>query len=522
MNIIQIQDRLKGLPEDALVNYVKNPMGEVPIYLALGEMQRRKDMKARFDASKPEEPSIAEQLVAEAEPMQMGLGAMAPQQMMPEGQGVGAPQPAPEMDPRQMAASGIAANPQSAVGGTAMMKEGGIVGYAYGGSVSPKYNTSVEQVGQYVVTNKDGSKTIVEPGDPGYLTATKELSDEEKAKGYKMSEFGDVKYVAPYGLVKSSPIAQYQNPTAGTYQSFDESRRMDQVMNPKKYRDLKDANEAAKIEIAELDYLKDTGKDISIEKDKKGKGKTEDDSDFNIESELDKILANENNNTNTRTRDTDYFDAFAGITTMPIQGRGVEAFKKEYNKIKEEFGISNEFYDEGKADAINMALIQAGLGIAGGTSANPLENIAKGSLPAIGEFNKEQARLSGAKRLENLAGMNAYIDEQKEIRGYQSDYLKNFLSLAASQAQKGGANSAAAHKLATDFIFKALPGGLSGHYGMNYRQFPQDYGNIFNSFLNSLNNNTPMDNATMSDILIRGGTFPKQEGNTSSKLKLVE
>ena len=135
MNIIQIQDRLKGLPEDALVNYVKNPMGEVPIYLALGEMQRRKDMKARFDANKPEEPSIAEQLVAEAEPMQMGLGAMAPQQMMPEGQGVGAPQPAPEMDPRQMAASGIAANPQSAVGGTAMMKEGGIVGYAGGGVV---------------------------------------------------------------------------------------------------------------------------------------------------------------------------------------------------------------------------------------------------------------------------------------------------------------------------------------------------------------------------------------------------
>ena len=136
MNIIQIQDRLKGLPEDALVNYVKNPMGEVPIYLALGEMQRRKDMKARFDASQADKPSVAEQLVAETEPQQMGIAAMAPQGMMPENQGVGAPQPQQAIDPRQLAASGIAANPQSAVGGTAMMKEGGIVGYAPGGRIS--------------------------------------------------------------------------------------------------------------------------------------------------------------------------------------------------------------------------------------------------------------------------------------------------------------------------------------------------------------------------------------------------
>ena len=136
MNIIQIQDRLKGLPEDALVNYVKNPMGEVPIYLALGEMQRRKDMKARFDASQADKPSVAEQLVAETEPQQMGIAAMAPQGMMPQGQGVGAPQPQQAVDPRQLAASGIAANPQSAVGGTAMMAKGGIVGFAGGGRIS--------------------------------------------------------------------------------------------------------------------------------------------------------------------------------------------------------------------------------------------------------------------------------------------------------------------------------------------------------------------------------------------------
>ncbi len=152
MNIIQIQDRLKGLPEDALVNYVEQPMGEVPIYLALGELQRRKEMKERFQASQAEKPTISEQLVAESKPMQMGLGAMAPQQMMPGGQGVGTPPPAPEMDPRQLAASGIAANPQSAVGGTAMMAKGGIVG------------EFTDKTGRSAPISEDGSLGFAGPG----------------------------------------------------------------------------------------------------------------------------------------------------------------------------------------------------------------------------------------------------------------------------------------------------------------------------------------------------------------------
>lgn len=90
MNIIQIQDRLKGLPTEALVDYVESPMGEVPIYLALGELQRRKEMRERFMADQMPPPSVAEQIVAEAKPKPMGIAEMAPQRMMPEAQGVGA------------------------------------------------------------------------------------------------------------------------------------------------------------------------------------------------------------------------------------------------------------------------------------------------------------------------------------------------------------------------------------------------------------------------------------------------
>ena len=287
MNIIQIQDRLKGLPEDALVNYVKNPMGEVPIYLALGEMQRRKDMKARFDANKPEEPSIAEQLVAEAEPMQMGLGAMAPQQMMPEGQGVGAPQPQQAVDPRQMAASGIAANPQSAVGGTAMMAEGGIVGYQEGGSIG----------------------NIIEPLD------------------------------------------EY-NPFPNTLANIP-------------YMAKVDSREAY------IDKLK---------KDKAGFGL---DPDF---------------------------------------------YSKEQERLKEE----RLGYKTDRDQAINLGLIQAGLGIAGGTSANALENIAAGAMPALasttkslGDIKKEQRLLDKESSLMDRAYRAETLGDIKEYGTYKSEIQKN-------------------------------------------------------------------------------------------------
>ena len=87
-----MQDRLKGLPDQALVNYVEQPMGEVPIYLALGELQRRKEMRERFQAiPSPETTTVSEKIVAESKPMAMGLGAMAQQRMMPGAQGVGVP-----------------------------------------------------------------------------------------------------------------------------------------------------------------------------------------------------------------------------------------------------------------------------------------------------------------------------------------------------------------------------------------------------------------------------------------------
>ena len=68
MNIIKLQDELRGVPDNALINYVQNPTGHVPSYLALSELQRRKDMRAKYQQQQAPESSVADDLEQEATP----------------------------------------------------------------------------------------------------------------------------------------------------------------------------------------------------------------------------------------------------------------------------------------------------------------------------------------------------------------------------------------------------------------------------------------------------------------------
>ena len=89
MNIIKIQDMLRGVDDNALIGYVQNPQGEVPSYLALSELQRRKDTRAKYQAQQAPESSVAEDLEQETMPNQGGLAMLAGQpQMQTEDQGV--------------------------------------------------------------------------------------------------------------------------------------------------------------------------------------------------------------------------------------------------------------------------------------------------------------------------------------------------------------------------------------------------------------------------------------------------
>jgi len=154
MNIIKIQNQLKGVPDDTLVGYVQNPSGQVPTYLALSELQRRKEMRNSYQANKPEDKTVAEDLVQEAQP-QPGIVGLSEAQPMME-----AMAPQPEMPMEQMAHGGLAEldtgnmydENSYANGGIVAFDDGGPVQhYAYGGKTSTdpyRYDPSYYQNAQ--------------------------------------------------------------------------------------------------------------------------------------------------------------------------------------------------------------------------------------------------------------------------------------------------------------------------------------------------------------------------------------
>ena len=111
MNILEIQEALKGMSEQQLVKEMQQPSGNAPSFLVLTELERRKNMKERFNAQQPKEPTVAEEAVMG------GLGsmmpqAMPPQQMMPQQPMMPPQQMQPMQQPMRMQVGGLLRSPE--------------------------------------------------------------------------------------------------------------------------------------------------------------------------------------------------------------------------------------------------------------------------------------------------------------------------------------------------------------------------------------------------------------------------
>lgn len=115
MNIAQLSEQLKDVPQGTLVGYAKNPNSVVPQFLALAEIQRRQHLQAQAPAPTG---TVADDVLAQAAPQ------------MP-------PQLAPQMAPQQMAQQLPENQPGVAQLPTGMPQQGfasgGIVAFAGGG-----------------------------------------------------------------------------------------------------------------------------------------------------------------------------------------------------------------------------------------------------------------------------------------------------------------------------------------------------------------------------------------------------
>lgn len=65
LNINRIQSQLQRVPDQALIGYVQNPDGQVPSFLALAELTRRKEIRNAGQAQQAPTQSIADQMVGE-------------------------------------------------------------------------------------------------------------------------------------------------------------------------------------------------------------------------------------------------------------------------------------------------------------------------------------------------------------------------------------------------------------------------------------------------------------------------
>lgn len=142
MNIVKLQNELKGVPDNALINYVQNPTGQVPSYLALSELQRRKEMRANYEKQKAPETTVADDIKQQSQPSGLAMLAKNPAQgnptmsSAPTEPGVaGLPVPDHMFSGQGMAAGGIVA-----------FDEGGHVpsyaGVTDGSYISPNFYTA--------------------------------------------------------------------------------------------------------------------------------------------------------------------------------------------------------------------------------------------------------------------------------------------------------------------------------------------------------------------------------------------
>ena len=179
MNIIKTQNDLKNLSDEAVTHYYHNPTKDVPMFLSLSELMRRKEMRDDYQAQKPEQKTVAEDLIQEFEPGVMGL---------PQGKAMQlAMQPPPEMPTEQMAQGGLADLDTGDMYDESNYASGGIVAFEEGGSTWDKVRNYLLPPSPSKVRDLQ-SKTRLSPfmggmgdidaykyADPNYLLKKREM-----------------------------------------------------------------------------------------------------------------------------------------------------------------------------------------------------------------------------------------------------------------------------------------------------------------------------------------------------------
>jgi len=141
MNLIQVQEHLKDMPMRAIMEYANGKNPQVPPYLALGELNRRKQMEQSARTGTPPEGTVKDKLEKEltgqaADLMQAGAAKQAQSNQQLQQSLMGQPQPVPEGTPQPpQPEEEMPEMPQMAAGGLTSLPTNDMFKFAGGGGV---------------------------------------------------------------------------------------------------------------------------------------------------------------------------------------------------------------------------------------------------------------------------------------------------------------------------------------------------------------------------------------------------
>jgi hypothetical protein len=146
MNLIEIAEDLKNVPDQYLMQEVQQPTGNFPAYLVVSELGRRKRMREKVAKDMPTQ-TVAEELATPPPPQMPQMGTMMPQgapqglMAMPQAQTELAAQDAMGTTPPEM----MMPTQQMAGGGMVSFKQSGDVIRAFDGLPEEFFTTGVNQ-----------------------------------------------------------------------------------------------------------------------------------------------------------------------------------------------------------------------------------------------------------------------------------------------------------------------------------------------------------------------------------------
>jgi hypothetical protein len=345
MNILKLQNELKSVPDDALIGYVQNPTGQVPSYLALSELQRRKEMRASYQAQQPSSTTVADDVA---------VPTPAPQAMPePQAQGV-AGLPVPD---QMFSGQGMAA--------------GGIVAFDDGGEVK-----------HY----KKGDYVLSSDYDPeAYGTSYREglAGLESKYPVYSATD--------PYGNVRKKAIREYRSSTKTPYDDAIKYYEEQGLGYKGKLNAVPGTTPVRKLENARDEWLASQGTmptapvtkpsnepDVRLTGDANQNAAKQPFQGVGFDGSFyDKMLKKEK----TLQELSDEYKAVLG-TDPTLAGRQEKLAKMEARAKRME------------DMAPGMAMLEAGLGIAAGTSPFALANIGKGAMAGVKSYGDAQNKLA--------------------------------------------------------------------------------------------------------------------------------